>query len=360
MNFNMLREMAIDTYGRATMVHIVPPEVRIIGLVFDPLRTTPVMRYLKDLVRRKPDAFPETILFMDVTDRPNSRLPLFGLMTETGPEEDFPLTNLMVDDTYLSGFASNYGVTTKMITYSEFVMNETLDSWAMNWTTSRLPRAIFHGSPTHRIRRHMAKSWRAMKNTDFNLQWSVKQNEFRGRHVSNREGTHTGLRSLHASEYLRYQIGIAVRGKSASSRDKYYFATANALLRLVDLETEPSQFFHDLMIPYVHYLPVWYSLAQKDHFRIMNERIKCVVADLATFLTPGFNTIRENMGINNRRLAEFMANKEMIDTFTIELVKLYHETISVEITPKVVQELSEIHLAAEKLPGGLPKVQPQD
>eukprot|EP00759_Apiculatamorpha_spiralis_P020619 PhF_6_TR25878/c0_g1_i1/m.36586 len=333
-------DMAKVDDARNTMVEIRHPNVNVIGGFIDPIRSVPILDYLTRLVKRSPkERFPDRIiLFIDTADHTESSLPLFALYALPDPKLPLPKNYLFLDETFLVGHGY------RKSGYSAFVKEIGFPASKQQWLSTRANKVVFFGRPTHRLRLTFHKTVETSKCAACNItvNWA-------GQATSKHSGRGS---AVPPREYARYQTAFMIRGKSASNRDKDLLATGNAIVRLVDFFLEPSQFVHDLLIPYVHYLPIWYRVQDKltwsrkrglpylDHF---GDAMK-------TFASHEFDDIRYRLANNNRKVAQYLGDQTVMDDFVIGLIGEYQKAFAknVVMDDAFVRRVSEVHLAAEK------------
>ena len=107
---------------------------------------------------------------------------------------------------------------------------------------------IFVGSRTHFIRERLVKANREHPSPHLNL--TVFPSFGKDAKYPRQP------KALHPRDHVQFAGGLAVRGNSASQRDKYHLSGGVAIVRILDPLVEPYQFYHDTLHPYVHYLPV--------------------------------------------------------------------------------------------------------
>eukprot|EP00759_Apiculatamorpha_spiralis_P043490 PhF_6_TR40819/c0_g1_i3/m.61749 len=332
-------EMARINNARSTMVEINHPRVTVIGGILDTIRIVPILNYLVNLVKRSPrEKFPHrTVLFFDTADHTEPHLPFFSLYALPDPNTPFPRNYLFLDETFL------YGHEQRSTSYSAFVKE--LESYApqrSDWKSSRINKIAFFGRPTHRIRSMFQRTVVNSNCEVCNVTVGWIGTAHIGKHIS--KGN-----SYSPLEYARYQSAFMVRGKSASQRDKDLLATGNAIVRLVDLFLEPSQFMHDVLIPYVHYLPLWYRVEEKSTWSRKKglPRMEHFRSAMNAFTSKEFEEIRYRMAKNNRHVAEYLADGTLMDTFVAELIQEYHNSFDWKVDDAFIADLSEAHRSAE-------------
>eukprot|EP00759_Apiculatamorpha_spiralis_P002245 PhF_6_TR10831/c0_g1_i4/m.17486 len=356
-----LHVKAMASIARTVMIVIrgSPSKVHVVGSIKDVVRTPPMIQYIKDAVNRYWREFDEIItfirspivLFMETNDLPSENLPLFVIYTdptENITRQPYSSHYVLPDDMFFAGLQANKSSHTVVVRNFPDIVWEQTQQWSKDWN-KRIRGGVFLGSPTHRLRTYFAIHTRNLTSSglmNIQLGWS-KAAKASGITMASKDPTQTNM---------MYQAGIAIRGKSASIRDKLYMATGNVIVRLMDIDREPSQFYHDLWEPFVHYYPVWYKVKEKSSLKSNLARWRCFEYEFSRFMNAEeYTSQKYGMAVNVRRIAEVLATKGFVERLLLELVKLYvgmvgesSSTISSNRPLFDVDELTRIHLQAQK------------
>ena len=201
----------------------------------------------------------------------------------------------------------------------------TLPAWE-----SRKDTLYFRGSPTHRIRRAISEGA-----TGAHLDIAVRKFYQLGK----RE-TFEPFSDCYSSKMV-----LALRGMNAALRDRQLLLSGSALVRIMDIDKEPLQMPHDMLHPFVHYIPLMYrgpvgktkaKQGPKQLVHLTGMGLNNVVATLlkdfgsksfdvgpAGKLTVPPESILHAMGQNNLRVAAMIASEQFRDEVVRRVLWMY-------------------------------------
>lgn len=188
-----------------------------------------IKQYITEVVNRSPTPFDVPLsVYVSVTDIPcNVQMPYLTFFTQRG------VFGIVIPDNSFvrSVHGGSWDKTReKLLPLADSMPFE-----------SRQAKIFFRGSPTHKTRENLRVNLtrEAPEFADIKLAVMEKFKQF----------------TVKLEDHAKYRFLLAIRGKTASSRDKYLTLLGSVLVWAS--ETEPwFQFYHTLWRPYVNYIPM--------------------------------------------------------------------------------------------------------
>ena len=193
----------------------------------------------------------------------------------------------------------------------------------------RKPELYFRGSPTHRLRRFVGLSGE---------HFNIRVKKFYGGNM--KKVTFESFEDCYKSKMV-----LALRGMNAALRDRQLLLSGSALVRIMDIDKEPLQMPHDMLHPFVHYIPLVYrgpvgktkaKQGPKQLLHLTGTGLNSAVATLlkdfgsksfdvgsAGKLTVPPESILHAMGQNNLRVAAMIASEQFRDEVMRRVLWMY-------------------------------------
>lgn len=196
-------------------------------------RAEHIKLYIKDVVARSPTPFrTPVVVYVSVTDIPcNTRTPYLTFFGQQGN------WNIVIPDN--SFYSSTHGSW-------EETRGRLLARVPQHPFEARKNRLFFRGSPTHSDRENLRRILDVNHSQFADIKLAVVE-RFKAF-------------AVRIEDHMAYRYLLAVRGKTASSRDKYLLLLGSAIVWAAD-ETPWFQFYHALWKPYYNYIPITESTA---------------------------------------------------------------------------------------------------
>ena len=218
-------------------IHISGPNVTLLRNMVDGYqRHKRILSYVREVVAKHPIS-PPLAVYISTTDTPcNPQLPYFTFFAKRG------VRGIAIpDDSFVGGAQKDWSTVRRDLT-----------AVARNWTfTARRKAVFFRGSPTHRLRQNLMVALQQCCANESDVKLAVME-KFKSMQVP--------LRDHAAYRYL-----MAIRGRTAASRDKYLSLLNSTVLWAREGDEDESpwfQFYHTMWRPWVNYVPVQPDTAQ--------------------------------------------------------------------------------------------------
>lgn len=226
-----------------------------------------ILSYIKEVVAKSPRPIKPLVMYISTTDTPcHPFLPYVTFFLKRGV-----LGFMIPDDTFVGGAQKTWKVTRET----------TMEAAAAMPYASRNNSLYFRGSPTHPLRTNVSTTLKHCCKDRVDVELAVME---RFKHL---------VKPLH--EHTWYKFLLAIRGRTASSRDKYLNLLNSTILWAQDhhLDDRPwFQFYHALWKPFVNFVPLYVANAKcaidfliSDVGQQHAERIAAASLDVGRFLT---------------------------------------------------------------------------
>lgn len=291
-------------------LHVFERNVTVLRMMADGYRRAEhIKHYVRKVVANSHQPFRIPMVFyISVNDIPcNVAFPYFSFFGQRGV-----MGIVIPDDSFHNSVHGGSWSSTREL----LLTNSTLTAVPFG---AREHRLFFRGSPTHLMREHLRKELTESPETAAfaDIRLAVVE-KFK----------HTKVPLV---DHARYQYLLAIRGKTASSRDKYLNLLGSAIVWAAD--DEPwFQFYHRLWRPYLNYIP-------------MNERdSKCVVRMLNKSSSA---PIAARIAERSRDVGTFLT-QDVADNYFRNVLHKYAELQSFAVSPDPIQFMKNIRSYVKK------------
>lgn len=316
--FDMLINMNSCAYKTRTRwnahglwLHVFDRNVTVLRMMADGYRRAEHIKlYIKDVVARSSEPFTTPLVFyVSVNDIPcNVAFPYFTFFGQRGvmgipiPDDSFhrSVHGGSWESTRSSLLSSAHRLTT--VPYSQ-----------------REHKLFFRGSPTHIIREQLRKNLTETPDTaafsDIRLAVMERFKQFK----------------VPLPDHARYQYLLAVRGKTASSRDKYLNLLGSTIVWVS--EDEPwFQFYHRLWKPYLNYVPMSSDNAVCVARMLQNKSSLDAAALIAQ---------------RSQELGRFLT-QDVVDAYFTRTLRRYADIQTFTVPPDAIDYMKQVHHRVKK------------
>jgi hypothetical protein len=316
--FDMLINMNSCAYKTRTRwnahglwLHVYDRNVTVLRMMADGYRRAEHIKlYIKDVVARSSEPFTTpAVFYVSVNDIPcNVAFPYFTFFGQRGvmgipiPDDSF---HRSVHGGSWEGTRSSLLNSTHRLTSIPF--------------SKREHKLFFRGSPTHIIREQLRKNLTETVDiaafADIRLAVMEKFKQFK----------------VALPDHAKYQYLLAVRGKTASSRDKYLTLLGSTIVWVT--EDDPwFQFYHRLWRPYVNYVPM------------SGENAACVARML---MDPSSTEPAARVAQRSTELGRFLT-QDVVDEYFRGTLRRYAELQTFTVPPDPIDYMKQVQYRVKK------------